>query len=117
MWGFVHWVHGAAVDHCLAAACPTRGALITLCCRCPAPGALQVPLGSVTPLALAQPGAAGVVLLLDSKLQGLARIGVHPLDNRTTTVLSAAGLETFLRCVFEECVGKVLGTPCLAEHA
>lgn len=61
-------------------------------------GVLGVPLGSVTPLAVAQPGAAGVVLLLDAKLAGAPRIGVHPLDNRATTVLSAAGLEEFLRC-------------------
>ena len=58
---------------------------------------IQVPLGSVTPLALAQPTAAGVGLLLDAGLQQQPRICVHPLDNRTTTVLSPAGLEAFLR--------------------
>lgn len=65
-----------------------------------APAALvvQVPLGSVTPLAACQPGAAGVALLLDAKLQGQARIFVHPLDNTATCVLSPAGLEAYLRC-------------------
>ena len=66
---------------------------------CPLPPSLQVPLGSVTPLAVAQPSAAGVALLLDAKLRQQPRICVHPLDNRTTTVLSPEGLEAFLRCV------------------
>ena len=59
---------------------------------------LQVPLGSVTPLAVAQPSAAGVALLLDASLKQQPRIFVHPLDNRATTVLSSEGLEAFLRC-------------------
>lgn len=59
---------------------------------------LQVPLGSVTPLAIAQPTAAGVALLLDAKLRDQPRIFVHPLDNTATTVLSPAGLEAFIRC-------------------
>lgn len=58
----------------------------------------QVPLGSCTPLALAQPSAANVALLLDDKLRGQDRVFVHPLENTATTVLSAAGLEAFLRC-------------------
>lgn len=61
------------------------------------PAACQVPLGSVTPLAACQPGAAGVPLLLDAKLQGQPRIFVHPLDNTATCVLSPAGLEAYLR--------------------
>ncbi|PRW44459.1 prolyl-tRNA synthetase associated domain-containing 1 [Chlorella sorokiniana] len=65
-------------------------------------GVLQVPLGSVTPLAVAQPSAAGVALLLDSLLQQQPRICVHPLDNRTTTVLSPEGLEAFLRSLGRE---------------
>ena len=51
----------------------------------------------MTPLALCQPSTAGVALLLDAQLQQHPRIFVHPLDNRTTTVLSPAGLEAFLR--------------------
>ena len=56
-----------------------------------------MPLGSVTPLALCQPSTAGVALLLDAQLQQHPRIFVHPLDNRTTTVLSPADLEAILR--------------------
>ena len=63
----------------------------------PPPRLGQVPLGSVTPLAVCQPSAAGVAMLLDAQLQQHPRIFVHPLDNRTTTVLSPAGLEAFLR--------------------
>ncbi|KAL4428411.1 hypothetical protein ABPG75_002500 [Micractinium tetrahymenae] len=63
---------------------------------------LQVPLGSVTPLAACQPSAAGVALLLDQKLQGQPRIFVHPLDNTATCVLSPAGLEAYLRAAGRE---------------
>jgi hypothetical protein len=63
-----------------------------------APAFHQVPLGSVTPLAVAQPSAAGVALLLDAKLRGAPRIFVHPLDNTATVVLSPEGLEAFVRC-------------------
>ncbi|EFN55384.1 hypothetical protein CHLNCDRAFT_134463 [Chlorella variabilis] len=61
-----------------------------------------VPLGSVTPLAIAQPSAAGVALLLDGKLRGQPRICVHPLDNTATMVLSSEGLEAFVRSVGRE---------------
>jgi Ala-tRNA(Pro) deacylase len=57
----------------------------------------QVPLGSCTPLALCQPTAANVVLLLDQKLKSQDRIFVHPLENTATTVLSGEGLEAFIR--------------------
>lgn len=66
--------------------------------RAPVPRSrAQVPLGSVTPLAIAQPSAAGVALLLDGKLRGQPRICVHPLDNTATMVLSSEGLEAFVR--------------------
>lgn len=58
---------------------------------------LQVPLGSVTPLAAAQPSAQGVVLLLDAGLRGKERIVVHPLSNAASTLLAPAGLEAYLR--------------------
>jgi hypothetical protein len=67
---------------------------------------LQVPLGSVTPLAVCQPSAAGVVLLLDQQLRGQKRIFVHPLDNQATTVLSAEGLEAVLRWVGGQAGGR-----------
>ena len=58
---------------------------------------LQVPLGSVTPLALCQPGAAGVVLLVDAGIQAKARVAVHPLVNTASLLLAPADLETLLR--------------------
>jgi hypothetical protein len=63
---------------------------------------LGVPLGSVTPLALAHPAASNVVLLLDAKLKDQTAIAVHPLVNTTSTVLSPAGLETYLRSIGRE---------------
>ncbi len=57
----------------------------------------QVPLGSVTPLAVVQPTATAVVLLLDHKLKGQDRILVHPLTNTSTVAISSEGLEAFLR--------------------
>ena len=61
---------------------------------------LQVPLGSVTPLAVVQPTASAVVLLLDHKLKGKDRILVHPLTNTSTVALSSEGLEAFLRYIY-----------------
>ena len=58
---------------------------------------VQVPLGSVTPLAVVQPTASSVVLLLDQKLKGQDRILVHPLTNDKTVAISSDGLEAFLR--------------------
>ena len=58
---------------------------------------LQVPLGSVTPLAVVQPTAASVVLLLDHKLKDQERILVHPLTNTSTVAMSSEGLEAFLK--------------------
>ena len=61
------------------------------------PDVLGVPSGSATPLALANPSAASVVLLLDARFQQQQRLWVHPLTNTATTVITPAGLETFLR--------------------
>lgn len=59
---------------------------------------LGLPLGSVTPLAVAQPAAAAAVcLLLDAKLRGQPRVWVHPLDNRSSVGLAPQGLEAFIR--------------------
>lgn len=63
---------------------------------------LGVPLGSVTPLAVVQPTASSVVLLLDQKLKGQDRILVHPLSNTSTVAVSSQGLETFLRSLERE---------------
>lgn len=58
---------------------------------------LQVPLGSVTPLAVVQPTAQSVVLLLDHKLKDQERILVHPLTNTSTVAIPSEGLEAFLK--------------------
>jgi hypothetical protein len=58
---------------------------------------LGVAPGAATPLALAHPPAAGVVLLLDSRLRGEARLFVHPGVNTASTALPPAQLEAFLR--------------------
>lgn len=58
---------------------------------------LQVALGSVTPLALCQPGAAGVVLLVDAGIQGRDRVAVHPLVNTASVLIAPSDLEALLR--------------------
>eukprot|EP01025_Chloroclados_australasicus_P000453 TRINITY_DN1023_c0_g1_i6.p1 TRINITY_DN1023_c0_g1~~TRINITY_DN1023_c0_g1_i6.p1 ORF type:complete len:328 (-),score=40.56 TRINITY_DN1023_c0_g1_i6:429-1412(-) len=58
---------------------------------------LQVPKGSVTPLALCQDTAANVVLLFDHKLQSEDKLLVHPLTNSASLALSASEIETILR--------------------
>lgn len=73
----------------------------------------------MTPLAVAQPSAAGVALLLDATLKQQPRICVHPLDNRTTTVLSPEGLEAFLRwgvCRHNLLYGHRLRSACEQPH-
>lgn len=57
---------------------------------------MQVPLGSVTPLAVVQETASAVTLLLDQKLKGQDRLLVHPLTNTSTVAISSEGLEKFL---------------------
>ncbi|KAG2446219.1 hypothetical protein HXX76_000811 [Chlamydomonas incerta] len=63
---------------------------------------LQVPLGSVTPLAVANPEAGDVVLLLDTKIQAQQVVYVHPLVNTTSLALSPAALEAALKAVGRE---------------
>jgi hypothetical protein len=63
---------------------------------------LSVPPGSVTPLALSNPTASKVELLLDHKLQLVPKFCVHPLENTATTLISAHGLEIFLKSLGRE---------------
>jgi len=63
---------------------------------------LSVPPGSVTPLALSNPTASKVELLLDHKLQSVPTFCVHPLENTATTLISAHGLEIFLKSLGRE---------------
>lgn len=70
---------------------------------------LQVELGCVTPLALANASAAGVGLLLDQKLRDAGAFFVHPIVNTASVKLDAAGLEAFVRCGVLQGGGIVLG--------
>lgn len=64
------------------------------------PSILQVPLGSVTPLAVTQPTAEDVVLLLDIKLQQQEEdFFVHPLHNTASLLMTAGQLEQALSSV------------------
>lgn len=67
---------------------------------------LQVPLGSVTPLAVANPEAADVVLLLDAKVRDLSPadtpVYVHPLVNTVSLAMAPEQLAAALRAVGRE---------------
>lgn len=63
-----------------------------------------MPLGSVTPLAIANPEAANVVLLLDAKILDPDHVPaddgvvyVHPLINTTSLAMSPAALVAAIR--------------------
>ena len=56
-----------------------------------------MPPGSETPLALVQPTATRVALLLDHKLQEAPRVLMHPLTNTVSVMMSGQELGTFLR--------------------
>ncbi len=61
-----------------------------------------MPLGSVTPLAVANPEAADVVLLLDQRIRDLpagSHVFVHPLVNTVSLQMEPPALEAALRCV------------------
>lgn len=60
---------------------------------------LKLQPGSVTPLAVVQPSAAAVVLLIDEKLQRQERLLVHPLTNACTLALPAQHLDALLTSV------------------
>lgn len=57
----------------------------------------QVPLGSVTPLALANPSALEVLLLLDIRIKDQVAIFVHPLVNTSSLALSPSAFDAALR--------------------
>ncbi len=60
---------------------------------------VQVPQGSVTPFAVANPEAAHVALLLDHKILAEARVFVHPLVNTASLGMSPSALTAGLKCV------------------
>ncbi|MEW5303295.1 MAG: hypothetical protein WDW38_001620 [Sanguina aurantia] len=63
---------------------------------------LQVPLGSVTPLALANPSALEVLLLLDARIKDQVAIFVHPLVNTSSLALSPSAFDAALSAVGRE---------------
>lgn len=63
---------------------------------------LQVPLGSVTPFAIANPGAKNVVLILDHNIKDQACVYAHPLVNTASLQLTPAALDAALRCCGRE---------------
>lgn len=59
---------------------------------------LQVEAGCVTPLAVANPSAKHVLLLLDRKIQECGSpVFVHPIVNSASVLVSSAGLDAFLK--------------------
>ncbi|KAJ9508296.1 hypothetical protein QJQ45_011805 [Haematococcus lacustris] len=60
------------------------------------PELLQVLPGSVTPLAVASPAAAKVVLLLDARIKSQDTVYVHPLVNSASLALSPTALDAAL---------------------
>eukprot|EP00197_Chlamydomonas_leiostraca_P003262 CAMPEP_0202871502 /NCGR_PEP_ID=MMETSP1391-20130828/18873_1 /ASSEMBLY_ACC=CAM_ASM_000867 /TAXON_ID=1034604 /ORGANISM="Chlamydomonas leiostraca, Strain SAG 11-49" /LENGTH=299 /DNA_ID=CAMNT_0049552329 /DNA_START=41 /DNA_END=940 /DNA_ORIENTATION=- len=65
---------------------------------------LQVAAGSVTPLAAANPEAAKVVVLLDSRLQGAGALFVHPLVNTASLQMSGAALGAAMQALGREAI-------------
>ena len=56
---------------------------------------LDVVQGAVTPLAVINDGGGAVKLVLDAKLQGAKKVGVHPLRNDMTVAVAPADLVKF----------------------
>ena len=57
---------------------------------------LGVPAGSVTPFALINPSAAGVIVVVDAALLDFAEVNCHPLVNTATTRLATQDLIRFI---------------------
>ena len=63
---------------------------------------LGVPAGSVTPLALINPSASGIIVVVDQALMDFAEINCHPLENTATTRLATPDLIRFIRACGHE---------------
>jgi len=63
---------------------------------------LGVAPGSVTPFALANASAAGVVVVVDMALMDFAEVNCHPLENTATTRLPTQDLIRFIRACGHE---------------
>ena len=57
---------------------------------------LGVPAGSVTPFALINRSAAGIVVVVDKALTAFAEVNCHPLENTATTRLATSDLLRFI---------------------
>jgi Ala-tRNA(Pro) deacylase len=57
---------------------------------------LGVPVGSVTPFALINPPAAGVIVVVDAALMDFTEVNCHPLVNTATTRLKTQDLIRFI---------------------
>jgi Ala-tRNA(Pro) deacylase len=57
---------------------------------------LGVPAGSVTPFALINPPAAGVIVVVDAALMDFTEVNCHPLVNTATTRLKTQDLIRFI---------------------
>ncbi len=63
---------------------------------------LGVPPGSVTPLALINPSAAGIIVVVDKALMDFAEVNCHPLENTATTRLPTQDLIRFIKACGHE---------------
>jgi len=70
---------------------------------------LGVPPGSVTPLALINPSAAGIIVVVDKALMDFAEVNCHPLENTATTRLPTQDLIRFIKACGHEPLIITLG--------
>jgi Ala-tRNA(Pro) deacylase len=63
---------------------------------------LGVPAGSVTPFALINPSAAGILVIVDATLMDFAEVNCHPLENTATTRLATHDLIRFIKACGHE---------------
>jgi Ala-tRNA(Pro) deacylase len=71
--------------------------------------ALGVPPGSVTPFALINASAAGVIVVVDKALMDFAEVNCHPLENTATTRLATQDLIRFIKACGHEPLVLSLG--------
>jgi len=65
--------------------------------------------GSVTPIALINPSAAGVAVVIDQALMDFAEVNCHPLENTATTRLATKDLIRFIEACGHEPAILALG--------
>ena len=72
---------------------------------------LGVATGSVTPFALINASAAGVLVVVDKALMDFAEVNCHPLENTATTRLATPDLLRFIRACGHAPVVLTLSRP------